>query len=415
MKRFIIILLFIPMVLCARQYTLDELIQLGIEKSTSSQKSRLSTASAASNLATSKWNLLPEASVNLSAEQKIYNPLPVGSDISSGVGVTLSKTISMNDPAWFQYKQARIDVQSTQYREEKTRSAYIYQIFNAYIEVLSAEKQQKSLRDNLTIQSRILEQSRALKAQGRITDFDVKQNEIAVLNSEISLLKIQNQIDKSRNNLFSLVLIEDEGYPISELEFTAEYMVPELNYETNLDIRLLNSELRKNDLTLNKERLDLWPKISISYNFNRSVSGFDFDFDNYNSSHGFSLNASYSLWNQFRQSESTKRAKISRQMNQLDLIDKKDEIRLEYENLKLELTYLLQLNELYNEKYNQATEQLRTAEERYRFGMIAQLDLDKTRSELLDADIARNTNRYQIMVSREALNLLLSNKILGKW
>ncbi|HQQ68035.1 MAG TPA: TolC family protein, partial [Candidatus Cloacimonadota bacterium] len=80
-----------------------------------------------------------------------------------------------------------------------------------------------------------------------------------------------------------------------------------------------------------------------------------------------------------------------------------------------ELEYLLRLDELYLERLTQSREQIRIAEERYRLGMIQLLDLDKTRTDYISADIEYNTNRYQIIQKQEAVNYLLSNKILGKW
>ena len=68
-----------------------------------------------------------------------------------------------------------------------------------------------------------------------------------------------------------------------------------------------------------------------------------------------------------------------------------------------------------SEKLSQSAEQIRIAEERYRLGLIELLELDKTRVDYIDADIAYNTNRYQIIQTRENLNYLLSDKLLGKW
>jgi hypothetical protein len=47
--------------------------------------------------------------------------------------------------------------------------------------------------------------------------------------------------------------------------------------------------------------------------------------------------------------------------------------------------------------------------------MIQLLELDKTRTDYIDADIAYYANRYQIIQKQEAVNQLLSKQILGKW
>jgi len=47
--------------------------------------------------------------------------------------------------------------------------------------------------------------------------------------------------------------------------------------------------------------------------------------------------------------------------------------------------------------------------------MIQLLELDRTRTDYIEADIEYNANRYQIIQSQEAINFLLSKQILGKW
>jgi outer membrane protein TolC len=83
--------------------------------------------------------------------------------------------------------------------------------------------------------------------------------------------------------------------------------------------------------------------------------------------------------------------------------------------MNLELEYLQNLDRLYREKLDQSTEQIRIAEERYRLGLIELLELDKTRVEYINSDIQYNNNRYQILAKQEAINTLLSRKLLGKW
>ncbi|MDZ4120888.1 MAG: TolC family protein, partial [Candidatus Cloacimonadaceae bacterium] len=184
----------------------------------------------------------------------------------------------------------------------------------------------------------------------------------------------------------------------------------------NVDaVRILNMETERNAITLRQNNLDYLPKVTLSYSLSRNVSGPDFEFDSYSTNHGVSLNLSYSLWNQFRHSETAKRAKLSRQISMLSLAEKRDDISREYDAAREELDYLRELQSLYEEKLAQATEQIRIAEERYRLGMIQQLELDKTRSEFLDANIAASSNRYQIIAKQEALHFLLSQPILGKW
>ena len=74
MKVITVILMLLPLLLAAQSYTLEELISFGLENSFSVQKSSLSYQSSRSMLNTSKWNLLPDASVT-GGVNKDFDPL----------------------------------------------------------------------------------------------------------------------------------------------------------------------------------------------------------------------------------------------------------------------------------------------------------------------------------------------------
>ncbi len=414
MKRLIIVLLLLPLALMANEYTLEELIQYGMDHSFSIQKSNLSAESAASSLTSSKWNLIPEADLTASVTQD-FNPVSPQSGLGSSVGFALSKTISLNDAAYFNYKYATLDNQTAQMRTQQSYSSYAFQVFQAYVQALSAARRKSALEENLAIQTRVWEQSKVLLQLGKTTPFEVKQNEIAVMNSRISIIQLENAIATARSNLFALVQMQDAGYPLKELSLEINRELPEYATDQVIDLQILKQELKRSDLNLKQNKLDNFPKISLAYNLSRRISGDDFDFDSYNTNHGVSLNLSYSLWNHFRNSQTNKRSSINRQLTQISIEDMTDQIRRDYDTILQELEYLIRLDELYSEKLEQSQQQIKIAEERYRLGLIQLLELDKTRTDYVSADIDYYANRYQILLKQEALNNLLSHKIMGKW
>jgi outer membrane protein TolC len=406
--------MLLPLLLAAQSYTLEELITYGLENSFSVQKSALSYQSSKSTLNTSKWNLLPDASVS-GGVKKDFDPAVNTDDITSSAGLSIGKTISLNDAAYFNYLYASLDTKTANMKLEQTRRAYAYEVFSAYLKVLSSQKQRSSLEENLQIQIRVWEQSKILLQLGKTTPFEVKQNEIAVLNSNISLMKLDNTIANARKELFALVQMQDEDYPLTELELNIQKEIPAFNTEKNADLNILNQELKRLNLQLKQNKLDDFPRLNLAYNFDRSVSGADFDFDRYNTNHGISLTLSYPLFNIGENAESRTRTKISRQLSQVAIEEKKDQLQRDYDSALRELQYLKRMNELYSEQLAQSREQITQAEERYRLGLIELLELDKTRTNYIETDISYNTNLYSIIAKQEEINYLLSEPVLGKW
>ncbi|MGB3939268.1 MAG: TolC family protein [Candidatus Cloacimonas acidaminovorans] len=414
MKVITVILMLLPLLLAAQSYTLEELITYGLENSFSVQKSSLNYQSSKSTLNTSKWNLLPDASVS-GGVKKDFDPAVNTDDVTSSAGLSIGKTISLNDAAYFNYLYASLDTKTANMKLEQTRRAYAYEVFSAYLKVLSSQKQRSSLEENLQIQIRVWEQSKILLQLGKTTPFEVKQNEIAVLNSNISLMKLDNTIANARKELFALVQMQDEDYPLTELELNIQKEIPAFNTEKNADLNILNQELKRLNLQLKQNKLDDFPRLNLAYNFDRSVSGADFDFDRYNTNHGISLTLSYPLFNIGENAESRTRTKISRQLSQVAIEEKKDQLQRDYDSALRELQYLKRMNELYSEQLAQSREQITQAEERYRLGLIELLELDKTRTNYIETDISYNTNLYSIIAKQEEINYLLSEPVLGKW
>jgi len=414
MKVITVIIMLLPLLLAAQSYTLEELITYGLENSFSVQKSYLSSQSSQSMLNTSKWNLLPDASVN-GGIKKDFDTAVETDDVTSSAGFSLSKTISLNDAAYFNYLYASLDTKTANMQLEQTRKTYAYNVFSAYLKVLSSQKQRSSLEENLQIQTRVWEQSKILLQLGKTTPFEVKQNEIAVLNSNISLMQLDNTIANARKELFALVQMQDESYPLTELELNIRKEIPEFRTDKNIDINILNQELNRLNLQLKQNKLDDFPRFNLAYNLDRSVSGADFDFDRYNTNHGISLTLSYPLFNIFENSESRTRTKISRQLSQVTMEEKKDQLQRDYDSALRELQYLKRMNELYSEQLAQSREQITQAEERYRLGLIELLELDKTRTNFIETDISYNNNLYSIIAKQEEINYLLSEPVLGKW
>ncbi len=415
MKKALLFLFLLPMILGAVNYSLDELIEHGLSNSWTMRSSELTYKSAVSQYQSSKWSLLPDVNLSAGVNKDFTDNSAPKSSLSSSTGISVSKTISLNDADYFQYRYAKLDKETAQLELEQGKRDYIFSVLSAYVDVLSSQKQLASLNKNLEIQTRVLDQSRTLLQLGKTTNFEVKQNEIAVMNSRISILKTQNTIETKRRELFSLVQLPDEGYDLTDLNVDTSLSAASMNIESSSELQILNQQLRRNKLVEKQGFLDNFPRVNLSYNLDRTISGEDFDFDTYHTNHGVSLTLSYPLWNYFTNKESTSRSKISSQLTLLNLENKTDNLNKQYTQMSEELNYLYQLDTMYSEKLAQSQEQIRIAEERYRLGLIELLELDKTRTEYIDADIAYNSNRYQILISQENLNKLTSQKILGKW
>ncbi len=413
MKKIFLILFCIPLILSAQIYYLDDLIDNGLQNNLSLKQAQLILENANSKKIASQWNLYPDVSVG-SSHKEYFSDKPQNAKDNS-FDFSVSKNISLNDQAWFSYMFNNFDYETAKIQYDFKKKSFIYQIINDYIAVLNLQKQFNLLNENKEIQQMIVNQSKVLFYQQKATSFDVSQSEITLLNAEISILKVKNDLATKRKQLFNNLNMIDNNYLLSDLEFNSEYSIPEHDIKANNDVILLEREIKRNKLSLTQNNLKLFPSLNLSYNYSQGYVSNTFKLDNKNTNHTVMLSLSYSFKDFFVDHQSKIQTRNIKRSNELSLTDKENNLTNQYSQLSDELGYLENLHQLYLKKVKQTNENLSIATERYKLGLIPQLDFDKARYEFLDAKIALESNQYEIISKRENINFLMSKKLLNKW
>jgi len=162
--------------------------------------------------------------------------------------------------------------------------------------------------------------------------------------------------------------------------------------------------------------LSLLPTISIGYSFAHSDLGDVNSFSDYSrDSQSLTLSASWNIFGVMDDLEEVIRSRRNLKIQKLDYVKSKKDYGLQLLNLQNDLATLKRSFELYEDKLELATENLNMAQEHFRLGMISLLDLDRSKIDFQNTQLARIQNKYRLMKKQEEINLLLSAKILNKW
>jgi outer membrane protein len=417
MKRCLLLLLLLGGLLWAQDYTLEQLIQTGLSNSTTIKAKAIQTDNAKSSLKSAYYDILPNADVSLS--QTDNN----GVIIKSG-SLSIYKSLSLNEPTLFNLKQSMYDNKTAQLSFEQTKKQYVYDIFADYLDILAAVKTVDIHQANVSLQDRIFTDTKIQYQQGRKSAFDLNQADINRINSQIDLQNAQNNMNNLRQALFTLLVVNDQGYQFAEPELSLPMVdtlntniIPHLDADVSpLMVRMQELQLKKDKLSLSQQKINYLPTLTAAYSYtDRSVNNKPFDFQAYDDSYTISLTASYSLWNLFRHGEDYHRYKNSVKLAELDLQDAKVQLNANLDKLQRSLKYVNSSYRLQLRKKEQAAENLRIAEEKYRLGLINLLDLDQAQVNDLNAKLAANSDYYNLLKTKEQINLLLSNQIMGKW
>ena len=392
------------------KYDLFDLIEAGLDKTIPYQTDLLQNRNVHSSLISSYFDFLPSASVRTSHE------LAPGD--SRSAGFYLSKSISLNEPTYFNWRRASIDWENAKLEIDNLRKATVLEIFTRYMNVLESRKRLEIQRNNLELQENIYAQVELLYQQQQRAIIDLRQSEIALINAQISLENAEILYRQARENLFLYLDMEDLGYDLREPEI--EITEEEYEYRKPLELYVAENNLKRSSVSLWQSRLDFLPSLTLSYNYQHSYPGRHvtddiFDFRQYEDSYTIALTASYSLFNllEHREAHSRNRRNLRIQEMQYDYLSNSKERQFEQMNRSWENQQ--RVYDLAERRYELAQENMEMARERYNLGISSLLELDQATSDFLEAELDLTSRYYQLLIKQEEINLFLSRRILDRW
>ncbi|MCL2064484.1 MAG: TolC family protein [Candidatus Cloacimonetes bacterium] len=414
-KFFIIILIF-PILLISENYTLEELLRLALQNNTTLQQSNINLQMSQARRTSARVLLFPEVSGSIGTSENFASRDPEDNR-HNAMSVDLSYAIALNYDAFFQNRNAQHDLNLAVITNEIQMQDIIYDIIQSYINVLENQMRLELQDENITIQESIVTESQQLFRQNRITQFEVQQSEINLLNARINALNASNNLTLSRNRLFDLINITDEGKGLAEVRLyenePVENFSRQIDFNQILQVQQQNETAERYRTNINQTKLDFFPDIRLRYTYSYGLSSNDFSFDRENKTNTLGLNMSYSLNRLYRNKYSYQVANLLDEHHQLGTSRLLSDINLRYNQYLEELNYLQQLNGLQQNRVQQTTDNLDIAQQRYRLGLLTQLDLDRARYDYLNSRIDLEVNQYQLILKKLSIDHLLSNILSG--
>ena len=411
-KIFIIISVLIILTLNAQEYTLDQLIEIGLEKSYDIQQENAAYKNYKSYLRSSWFGLLPTASITASTTNS------ESSDMervwTKSAGFTLSKNLSLNESSYYNIWTSILSARNSGLSLEGMRKEIAFYVFSQYLYILEAQKNLDIQFDNLELQQRIYDQVQVQYTSGEKALLDLKQSEISLIDYEIAVNEAENGLIQQRQDLFTYLNIPDEGYDFIEPEF--DISEEEFVYQENYTLLRKRNSIKSSKVSLFQQKVDFLPSLTFSFFYqNTSLSDEIDDFSAYDDSYTMSLAASFDIFDLFEKRESFVRSRRNLEIEELDLENSEQELRSELSNLINDMKTLRRSRDLYFDKLNLAEENLSMAQEQFRLGIISLLDLDRTKIEYQNAQLSYNNRYYELIRKQEEINKTLSRNILGKW
>ncbi len=409
-RLFIFILIIIPILIFAEEYTLEKLIDIGLEKSYDINLENVNYLNSQSELRSSWIGLLPSASISAEGSKYIDTNL----DWSKSASFKLSKNISLNEPSYYDVRTSILNKRNAGLSLESRRKLIAYTVFNKYLSVLEAQKNLEIQEENLILQQKINDQVEVQFETGDKSSLELQQSKISLIDYEIAVNEAMNSIVKLRKDLFNYLNINDEEFELSapDIDITIE----SAEFITNIALQQKENYLKSSKIILLQQKMNFLPSISMTYSVNHDDPNDIYDFENYDrTSNTLSLNASYNIFNLLETRELYLQSKRNHELLEMDLEITKENNTIDLQILLSDLETIKLSKTLYADKLELAEKNLQMAQELYKHGMISLLDLDRSKIEFQNSTISNMNKEFELLRKQEEINLLLSNKILGKW
>jgi len=290
----------------SQSLTLEQCIQLGLEKATSMRNARLSLAIQELRVKNARAGYFP--SISSSGQYRFNDQLDFGFEQQNyDLGLAGQYTLWDNGQREVGFAQAKEGLIATTNRNEGIKQNLILQITQAYYNVLKDTELVKVSEDVLARSMEDTNQTIALKEAGVLIPADVATARVRQANNELSLLNNQNALQISQATLPRLMGLDpgllitvtlDESFQVYLERGTIEII--EITVEEAIQTALGNrpefketeAQVRQQEWSLTLSKLQRWPRLSANANYNVFLDDYLRERQNFSDFRSWSVGAS---------------------------------------------------------------------------------------------------------------------------
>lgn len=286
--------------------TLEQCIQLGLEKATSMRNARLSLAIQELRIKNARADYFPR--FTSSGRYDFSDRLDFGFEPENyDLGLTGQYTLWDNGQREVSHAQAKEGLIVTTNRNEGIKQNLILQITQAYYDVLKDTELVKVSEDVLARSKENTAQTVALKEAGILIPADVATARVREDNSALSLLNNQNSLQISQATLPRIMgldpgilinVTEDESFKtylergtIEKIEITVEEAI-QIALENRPEFKETEAQIKQQEWSLTLSKLQRWPRLSANANYNVNLDNYLRDRQNFSDYRSWGVGAS---------------------------------------------------------------------------------------------------------------------------
>jgi outer membrane protein TolC len=390
-----------------RSLTLSECISIGLKQNPSAEISMQNLKAAQEKIGEALGGYYPSlklsSSYTFTAQQE---KMSLGADVYDA-RFFLRQTLFDAGATSTLLKSIRHSITAQGYEVEKTVMDIVLSIKSSFYEVQKKRALLEVSKTALTTAKRHLEQSKELYREGVAPRSDVIKSEVQVSNARLDVIKAENSLLLAKANLATAmgqpvttdfdVVSQDNGM-LSVLPAFKDVLP--LAYDRRPELKGIRARIESEKANIDHETSGLYPNLSLDASYGWQKSNFIPDDKKW--SVGFTV--SIPIFEQF-----TARSKINQAMANLRGLKATEiqtlrNIELEVQQAWLALKEALERYDVTKKSLEQAEEDMRVSEGRYKEGIGNILEVIDAQTALTQAKINNVVAAYDIAIAKSKLD-----------
>lgn len=422
-----------------RQWTLRYCINYALENNITIRQNRINVESTQEDVKSAQADFLP--SLNGSIAQRVVNrPNNMGGTIISGDDIRASESkTSYNgsygiDASWTLYnggqrlntvKRQKLNNRIAELSVDESANNIEETITQLYVQILYSAEAVKSSESTLEVSKAQFARGQELFDVGSIAASDLAQLEAQVSSDNYQLVTLQATLQDYKLQLKQLLELDgdfemnlylpepDDSQVLTPLPAKDDVYRSALSLRPEIQSGKLNVEV--SDLSIKMAKANYIPSLSLSAGIgSNNANGNDFSFSeqikqNWNNSLG--LTVSIPIFDKRQTKSAVNKAKLQKQIGELELLDRKKTLYQTIENLWLNANSAQQqyVAAVQNLKSTQTSYEL--VNEQFNVGMKNTVELLTGKNNLLNARQSMLQAKYTALLNAELLRFYQGEEI----
>lgn len=403
----------------AQPLNLEQCIAIALERSPDIKSAKLNLAIDKLQIEDAKSNYFPEISVN--GRYNFSDKVDFGFEKENyDAQVTGRYTLWDHGQREINLKRAKIDRNATQSRYKQTKQRLVFNVIQAYYNLLKAQKLVEVDNQLLKQARENSEMVRAFRDAGEMIEADVAAAEVREANEELNLLSDQNSLEIARADLAVLMGL-DPGRPVNILDDpdyeryiqTGWIEREEISLDEAIENALQNRpELKEFDATIKSlkwgltlAQLQRWPRLTAEYDYNVYLDDYLRERENFKEFRSWDALAvlTFPLFDGGVSKRQVEKAEIQLEQTREDMDELERNIALEVRQAYLNLKRSEKVLEISQKQVRNAQLSLEVTEGRFEQGMSILLELLEAQATYAEALTNQVRSFYDYKITKSAL------------